>query len=90
MINNNNNVLKEDKMKTKIKKQYVLCFLHQKPVLTDARLESYGVGVEADETFTFEVIGKFHSELDALQKLQSIGQSNYEYTIIEKLKVVEE
>lgn len=77
-------------MKTKIKKQYVLCFLHQKPVLTDARLESYGVGVEADETFTFEVIGKFHSELDALQKLQSIGQSNYEYTIIEKLKVVEE
>ena len=82
-------------MKTKIKKQFVLCFLHQKSVLTDARLESYGVGYEADETFTFEVIGKFNSRFDALQKLQSIGEmdtvpDNYEYTIIEKLQIVRE
>mgnify|MGYP003131954939 CR=1 FL=1 len=76
-------------MKTKIKKQYVLCILHENAVLTDAKLDTYGVHYKADETFTFEVIGKFHSELDALQKLQLIGQSNYEYTIIEKLKVVE-
>ena len=30
-------------MKTRIKKQYVLCFLEERPVLTDAELSSYGV-----------------------------------------------
>jgi hypothetical protein len=76
-------------MKTRIKKQYMLCFLEERQVLTDARLESYGVGYEADETFTFEVAEVFNSKFDALKYLESNGASDQEFTILEKFKVVE-
>lgn len=76
-------------MKTKIKKQYVLCYLDEKQVLTDAELSSYGVKTETADTFTLEVAGIFCSKYSALKYLESNGASVQEFTILEKFKVVE-
>ena len=76
-------------MKTKIKKQFVLCFLEEKQVLTDAELSSYGVKTETADSFTLEVAEVFNSRFEALQHLDSNGASNQEFTILEKKKVVE-
>lgn len=76
-------------MKTRIKKQYVLCFLEERPVLTDAELSSYGVKTETADSFTLEVAEIFDSRFEALKYLDSTGASDQEFTILEKLQVVE-
>ena len=70
-------------MKTRIKKQWVLCFLEERQVLTDAEISSTA------DTFTLEVAGVFNSKYSALKYLDSTGASDQEFTILEKFKVVE-
>ena len=85
------NISKEDnKMKHKIKKQFLLCFLTETKVVTDASLASFGVETETAETFALEVAGRFDSRFEALQELQSHEASDVEFTILEKLQVVKE
>jgi hypothetical protein len=76
-------------MKTRIKKQYVLCFLDEKQFLTNAELSSYGVKTETTDSFKLEVAGVFNSYFGALKHLESNGASDQEFTILEKFKVVE-
>ena len=88
---NNNNVLKEDKMKHKIKKQFLLCFLTETKVVTDASLASFGVRTATEETFTFEAMSRtFDSKFEALLHLQMLDEADVEFTILEKLQVVKE
>ena len=77
-------------MKNKIKKQFVLCFLTEQPVVTNASLASFGVETQTADSFTLEVAGVFDSRFEALKHLDSNGASDQEFTILEKLKVVEE
>jgi hypothetical protein len=76
-------------MKTKIKKQYVLCYLDEKQFLTNAELSSYGVKTESSDSFALEVAGVFNSKYGALKHIESNGASVQEFTILEKFKVVE-
>ena len=75
-------------MKHIIKSQFVLCFLTETRVVTDASLASFGVDTETVETFTLEVAGIFDSRFEALQELQTHEASDVEFTILEKLQVV--
>ena len=87
---NNNTVLKEDKMKHKIKKQFVLCFLTKTNVVVDAKNAAHGIDIDTVEDMTLEVFGTFDSRFEALQELQTHAVSEYEFTILETLKVVQE
>ena len=84
------NSKEDNKMKHKIKKQFILCFLTEAKVVTDASLASFGVSTETAETFKLEVAGIFISRFEALQELQSHEASDVEFTILEKLQVVKE
>ena len=78
-------------MKNKIKKQFVLCFLTETKVITDAELGSSGVRTATEETFTFEAMSRtFDSKFEALLHLQTLDGSGVEFTILEKLQVVKE
>ena len=79
---------RNNKMKHIIKSQFVLCFLTETKVVTDASLASFGVDTNTVETFTLEVAGIFDSRFEALQELQTHEASDVEFTILEKLQVV--
>ena len=84
-------ISKEDnKMKHKIKKQFVLCFLEKSDVVVDAVNKPHGIDVDTVEDMTLEVFGTFNSRFEALQELQSHEASDVEFTILEKLQVVKE
>jgi len=76
-------------MKHIIKSQFVLCFLTETRVVVDASLASFGVDTEKADTFTLEVCGIFDSRFEALQQLHTHEASDVEFTILEKLQVVE-
>ena len=90
MMINNKTVLREDKMKHKIKKQFVLCFLTKTNVVVDAKNAAHGIDIDTVEDMTLEVFGTFDSRFEALQELQTHAVSEYEFTILETLKVVQE
>ena len=86
----NFNKKEESKMK-QIKSQFLLCFLRERRVVTDASLASFGVDTDTVETLTLEVAGIFDTKLEALQELEKRAFTirEYDYTIIEKFQVEE-
>ena len=84
------NSKEDNKMKHKIKKQFVLCFLEKSDVVVDAVNKPHGIDVDTVEDMTLEVFGTFNSRFEALQELQSHEASDVEFTILEKLQVVKE
>ena len=91
MMINNKTVLREDKMKHKIKKQFVLCFLTKTDVMVDAINSAHGIDISTEETFTMETFKTFDSRFEALEELQSSGVGNdQKFTILETLEVVQE